>query len=97
MTQGHPHAKLAQQFWAEMEKDAGACKNWQFRSPLTSDGWTNITTTIPVFHYGLEYRRYAEIARMIRIGERWVPEPMREPPLRGTVYYAVSPHRPTPT
>lgn len=79
----HKHAQLALQYWKEAAEDSEAHKNWEFRSPENNDGqWTSITMD-PRFRPEFEYRRKP---RTIRIGDRDVPEPLRELPKDGVVW-----------
>jgi hypothetical protein len=79
---GHPHAKLAQEYWKEAETNAEAWKSWEYQF-LDSKTWIQCTFE-PLFMRNLRYRR---IPRMININGHEVPEPLRVKPNFGDLYY----------
>lgn len=86
MNQGHKHAELALQFWAEAAKDAEAWKNWEVK---VGNAWRGCRD-LPVFSEGNEYRRQP---RTITINGIEVPEPVREPLNPGEEYWIVCPFK----
>jgi hypothetical protein len=81
---GHPHAKLAQEYWKEAETDAEAWKNWE-HALRGSEGkaWLPCLEH-PCFAHKRRYRRKP---RTIIINGHEVPEPLRVKPEIGSVYY----------
>jgi hypothetical protein len=79
---GHPHAKLAQEYWKEAETDAEAWKNWEYQSQVTGE-WRQCNS-MPLFCSHYQYRRKP---RTIIINGHEVPEPLRVKPEIGSVYY----------
>jgi len=81
----HPHAKLAQQFWAEMEHDCTAYRNWQARSN-DAETWSDCDGP-PSF---AKYNQYRRKPSVIIINGIEVPEPCREPLEKGQDYFRPS-------
>ena len=82
---GHPHAKLAQEYWKEAETDDEAWRNWD-RRHHESNTWDECGGD-PIFSQEFEYRRRP---RTININGFEVPEPVRDPLKRRQEYWIVS-------
>ena len=85
MKTGHKHAKLAQQFWAEMEHDAEAWRNWEFLGAV-SEKWIRFNGSCFDFLDHLEYRRKTET---VTINGVELVAPVREALGFGQSYYAI--------
>lgn len=81
---GHPHAELMAQYAEDAKTCTEPWKLWQKRV-APQDAWVNCTLH-PVWTKGMEYRRRP---RTIKIGDREVPEPLREAPADGTKYWVL--------
>lgn len=81
---GHIHAELMAQYAKDARETDAPWKRWEFKNKHESL-WRNLSTN-PGWHKDDEYRRKP---RTITINGREVPEPMREAPERGSVYYVV--------
>lgn len=79
---GHPHAALMAQYAEDARETAEPWKLWQKRV-VPKDAWVTCNDH-PGWMQDVEYRR---APRTIKIGDREVPEPLREAPLIGTIVY----------
>jgi hypothetical protein len=84
---GHPHAKVAQQYWQEAETNAEAFLNWEHALIKTvGQSWLPCLDH-PCFAHGKIYRRRP---RTININGHKIPEPLRVKPKIGEVYYVAN-------
>lgn len=81
---GHPHAKLAQEYWKEAETDDEAWRNWEYQSPGMP---YKPCFEHPKFQKDFQYRRRP---RTININGFEVPEPVSEPLEGGQEYWVGS-------
>lgn len=79
---GHPHAELMAQYAEDAKTCTEPWKLWQKRV-APQDAWVDCALH-PAWTKDIEYRRRP---RTIQIGDREVPEPLREAPAYGTRYW----------
>jgi len=80
---GHPHAVIAQQFWAEMAEDDQAYLNWE----VEHNGGVYPLSDLPVFRPVNTYRKKK---RKITINGVEINAPEVEKPHDGATYYVPS-------
>lgn len=83
---GHQHARLVIEYGNELLTDAEAWRGWEYRcTDMPGSDWKQCVDH-PRWNALHEYRR---APRTIRIGDREVPEPLREAPAVGTKYWVL--------
>lgn len=88
---GHPHAELMAQYAEDAKTHPEPWKLWQKRV-VPQDAWVACALH-PAWTKGIEYRRRP---RTIKIGDREVPEPLREEPAFMTQYWVPDVHASSP-
>lgn len=82
---GHIHAELMAQYAEDALETSRPWERWERWERQSGAGWVSMRAH-PLWLIDTQYRRKP---RTITINGREVPEPMREEPERGPVYYVV--------
>jgi hypothetical protein len=85
MNKPHPHAALMAEYAKDAAETDKPWERWEFRENVP-DGWFDFAGDHPGWLVDCEYRRKP---LTIRIGEYDVPEPLRDEPEDGEVYWVV--------
>lgn len=82
----HPHAEAMRLYAEDALETDKPWERWE-GAQIVGLGWRSLNNN-PLWSDGWQYRRKPTTIKRpyIRIGQRWVPEPMREEPAVGTSY-----------
>ena len=87
----HPHAENMRLYAEDAAETETPWERWEC-AQVVGLGWRSLNNH-PLWETDYLYRRKPQPIKKpyIRIGNRWVPEPMREEPAVGTNYFLVGP------
>ena len=83
----HKHAALMMQYAQDALETDKPWERWEYYCPKQGDGWGSFTYTHPSWMEEVEYRRKPRTMTYTVT----MPEPMREAPEVGSIFYAPAP------
>ena len=87
----HPHAENMRLYAEDAAETETPWERWEVQYSGVTDHWYSLMDE-PAWAKQNAYRRKPNIVKRpyIKIGARWVPEPMREAPADGAQYFGVN-------